>query len=153
MFWIIHTLVGILIALGLKNPLWIIPIAFLSHFLIDAIPHWDGFFDRIDFEKNYKVKIKKGDKIIRGADFIVSLLLVGYFTFQTYSYLIFLGAFFSLLPDIIKIGYYTKLKQNKFFINYLKFHSKIQKDTKVITGIIIQIITGIILAYFIIKLI
>lgn len=53
--------------------------------------------------------------------------------------------FISLLPDIVKVGYLTKLKNNKFFKKYMLFHSKIQKDVSWKLGILIQLIIAIIL--------
>jgi len=53
--------------------------------------------------------------------------------------------FISLLPDIIKIGYLTRLKDNEFFKKYMLFHSRIQKDVSWSLGILIQLIVAIIL--------
>jgi hypothetical protein len=36
-----HALTGALIGLSISNPLLALPLAFLSHFLCDAIPHYD----------------------------------------------------------------------------------------------------------------
>lgn len=153
MLYIIHILLGILIALIFNNPLLIIPLAFLSHFLLDMMPHWDGEFDKKDFEKTGVAKIKKSDIYIRSIDFISSICLLTYFFISSNNYNILYGAFFSLLPDFLKIGYYTKIKKNKYFKKYLNFHSKIQKDTQKIIGLIIQLIFFIILMILIIKLI
>lgn len=36
-----HALTGALIGLSIANPAIALPLAFLSHFICDAIPHWD----------------------------------------------------------------------------------------------------------------
>ena len=38
-----HTLVGVAIATNISNPFLAIPLAFISHFLGDKIPHWDFY--------------------------------------------------------------------------------------------------------------
>src|SRR5215831_4343927 len=35
-----HAIVGAVIGVCLKHPLKVIPVAILSHFLLDTIPHW-----------------------------------------------------------------------------------------------------------------
>lgn len=153
MFYIIHILVGILIGIIFNNPLLIIPIAFLSHFIIDMIPHWDGDFDKRKFEKTGIAKIKKSVIYIRVIDSFFSIILLIYFLYISNNYNIIYGAFFSLLPDVLKIGYLTPITNNKYFKKYLKFHSRIQKDINIIPGLIIQAIFLIILIILIIKLI
>ncbi|MBR9704788.1 hypothetical protein GOV12_05225 [Candidatus Pacearchaeota archaeon] len=152
MFWIIHILIGIIIGL-VFHPLAIIPIALLSHFIFDSLPHWDGDFDKKSFQKTGIAKIKKSVIIIRGLDMILALAILSYFLYLTKNNLILLGAFFALFPDLIKVGYLTNLKKNKTFKSYLNFHSKIQKDTKPLIGLITQIILAIILIYMIFSLI
>lgn len=41
-----HALTGAVIALAINEPWLAIPLAFLSHFAIDAIPHWDYAINR-----------------------------------------------------------------------------------------------------------
>jgi hypothetical protein len=153
MLWIIHTLIGIIIGLLFNNPFIIIPVAFLSHFIFDAIPHWDGDFDKKRFEKTGIAKIKKSVFIIRTIDMIFSMLLLAYFFYITKNNYLLLGVFFSLLPDFIKIGYYGIINKIKFFKDYLIFHSKIQKETSILKGLIIQIIFFLLLIWIIYQLI
>jgi tetrahydromethanopterin S-methyltransferase subunit F len=146
MFWVIHILIGMIIGIVFNSPLLIIPIALLSHFILDAIPHWDSVFDKIEFIKNGKTKIKKLDVFMKFFDIFLSIFIVfHFFKYYNKTTKIFLGIFASLLPDLLKIGYLTRIKNNKYYISYLKFHAKIQKDINWKKGIFIQLILLIIL--------
>lgn len=149
MFWLIHLFAGIIISSSVNSMILVIALSLLSHFIIDSIPHWDGYFDKKKFEKSGKINkadVKKTDVKIKSIDLILSLFFFLFFYIQFGNKLIFLGAFFALLPDFIKIGYLTKLKDNRGYLGYLRFHSKIQGNAKILTGIAIQ---GIILFFFI----
>lgn len=155
MFWVLHILLGMVIGLEFKSAWLIIPIAFLSHFLLDYIPHWDGFFDKEYFNKTGVAKINKIDVIIRTIDFVFIVLITISFY---YMYIIpgstinktnlILGAFMALLPDLVKLGYFTKLNKKSTYNKYLKFHSRIQKDVNWKKGLIIQGILLIILLLY-----
>ena len=147
MFWLIHLLAGIIIGSSINSIILVIALSLLSHFIIDSIPHWDGYFDKKKFEKSGKINkidVKKTDIKIKSIDLILSLFFFLFFYIQLGNKLIFLGAFFALLPDFMKIGYLTKLKDNQAYLSYLRFHSKIQGNAKILTGIVIQ---GIILFF------
>ncbi len=63
----VHTLAGILI--GLKVGSWKLAflIAFLSHFILDLIPHWDFF--------SFRDEITRRDKINAGIDITIGFLI------------------------------------------------------------------------------
>ena len=63
-----HALIGASIALKVTNPLLGIPIAILSHFIADLIPHWDA-------GTNHKLKSLTRLKIEAAADVILGFLL------------------------------------------------------------------------------
>ena len=148
MFIFIHFIAGLLIGLSFKSKVLVIILALVSHFLLDMVPHWDGDFDKKYFELTGKVHITKKDVILHIMDFF--MVIIGIFIFWHYTKIfninftkttVTLGIFMSLLPDLLKFGYVTKLKNKKSFRNYLKFHSNIQKkhwwlDWKV--GLVIQ---------------
>lgn len=155
MFWIIHILFGMVIGLEFHSAWLIIPIALLSHFILDYIPHWDGFFDKELFQETGIARITKRDVIVKTVDFSFMILISIYF-YSMYiesgltvnkTYLL-LGAFMALFPDFVKIGYLTRLKKRKSFQSYLHFHSKIQRDITWKKGLIIQLILLIILILY-----
>jgi len=59
-----HALTGALIGLGVGNPWIALPAAFLSHFVCDAIPHYDP-------------KQRDLAKLFRSYRFVVEFLLIG----------------------------------------------------------------------------
>ena len=152
MFWIIHALVGMILGLTLNSLVLIVVLSFVSHFFIDLIPHWDSYFDNHLFEKTGKIKIKKRDLIIRLIDISLTVSFVLFLYFRFNNILLILGSFSSVLPDMIKGGYITKLKSNKIYFNYLKFHSKIQGKASMIVGLVIQIIFFLMLNFILLRL-
>ena len=150
MFIFIHLILGLLIGLSFKSALTITVIAILSHFLLDYIPHWDGWFDKEYFERNGHAKINWRDIYVVSIDIAASIICM--FVFWHFTFLnhisynktnVAMGAFMSILPDIVKLGYFTRLKNNEKYLNYLTYHAKIQKapdevDWKL--GIVTQII-------------
>lgn len=141
MFWVIHILIGMIIGKEFNSPWLIIPIALLSHFALDAIPHWDGIFDKKDFKKTGKAKITDIDVMAKFFDIFFSAILVVFFFYNT-SIIdktpMFLGGFIAILPDMVKGFYITKLREKKSFIDYLKFHGEIQGEADMKEGIMIQ---------------
>src|SRR3989344_2590532 len=128
MFYIIHVLAGAAIAKFFPNILLIIILGLISRFLIDAIPHRDSLIDRDSFKKFYKVKITKKAVLFESIEALINLLIIFYIWIYFKNLLMLFAIFISLLPDIIKIGYLTRLKDNEFFKKYMLFHSRIQKD-------------------------
>jgi hypothetical protein len=138
MFIFIHLILGLLIGSILDSKILIIITAFLSHFLLDYFPHWDGFFDKEYFERTGTAYLTKKDLYIASIDFILAILTI--FIFWHYIHYsnidynktnIILGGFASIFPDLMKIGYATDLKNQKLYNKYLKFHSNIQKHEEV----------------------
>ncbi len=145
MFYIVHILAGATIAKFFPNILLIIILSLLSHFIIDIIPHKDSFSDKGLFKKKYEIKLTKRTILLEIADIFISILLIIYIYMQFNSSLMLLAIFISLLPDIARIGYITKLKNNKTFKKYMCFHSKIQKEVSWKLGLLAQTIATIIL--------
>lgn len=99
-----HMLVGGAIGMRVKNVWLVFLLAFLSHFLLDFIPHWD-YLDSV-IVSGFPFFIKVTPDIIAGM-----LLLVIVVCRQNVSEkilrLIFLGAGAALLPDLIQFLFYN----------------------------------------------
>jgi len=145
MFAIIHILLGSLIGLNLNSIILIILLSLASHFLLDVLPHWDGTYEKKLFQSNGKMTENKPTFIIRFIDFSLAFIIIVLLYLHFNSKLLVLGALVAVLPDIAKIGYLTSLKNKKFYIDYLKFHSKIQGNAGFKLGLIIQAIILIII--------
>ncbi len=74
-----HILTGAVIALVVDRPLISIPLAFVSHFACDALPHIDSgdFYDV--FERNKR----KMFRLVIGTDIILSILLLAFVLIQS----------------------------------------------------------------------
>lgn len=66
-----HGMTGAVIALSIKNPALAVPLAFASHFIQDAIPHFDNFAG-----PSGKNLLKKRFNIFLVCDFILSVGLM-----------------------------------------------------------------------------
>jgi len=142
-----------IIGVYFKSPLMIIPIAILSHFVLDAIPHWDGNFDRKKFRKTGKIIISDMDMIVKLLDIVASVLIITFFYMQSDRNLMVLGAIMAILPDISKIGYLTRLKDTKGYMRYIMFHTDIQRETSMRNGLSIQAICCIMSVILLIRMI
>jgi hypothetical protein len=145
MFYIVHILAGAVIARFFPGIIPIIILGIVFHFLIDMIPHRDTLFRKDKFLKTYKVDITASKVLFEFADIIPSLFLIAFLWLHFQSPLMMFSIFISILPDISRIGYVLGLKDNKIFIKYLAFHSKIQTDLPWIPGLLTQLIASIIL--------
>lgn len=97
-----HTLVGIVIASKIGNPAIGLPLAFLSHFLGDRVPHWDFF------TFNPQAKITPKIFLLIMLDFFLGLLIGLFFTFRALPNLplaatVFTAAFLANLPDGLEV--------------------------------------------------
>lgn len=148
-----HGIVGALVAQSLAwNPALAIPVAFLSHFALDTIPHWDyklhsvggDYNDSMTWTFSYGSSfIKDGLKV--GGDFllgvIVSFLLLRLLGFNT-SWVTWAGLVVAVSPDFFHFiyGHFP----NKIIESLQRFHkfchSKRRLDGRPWLGIGLQIL-------------
>ncbi len=141
MFYFVHILAGALIAKYIPS-LWpVIILSIVSHFILDIIPHWDGFTNKPS--KKYKLQINKKRIIIRAIDMLIGIILVFILFAKFSSTIMLIGIFFSLLPDMAKILYFTPLKNTKIIESYMHFHSRIQGKSNWKLGLLIQVLISI----------
>lgn len=126
-----HLLVGAAIVRAIPNPAVSLPAAFLSHFILDAAPHWDGS-PKAPFSK----------KVLGGvtADYIFGAALVYFIsTGQPNQILILLGAFLATLPDFIMAfsrHFQTPLAKLPLINHFNKYHIHIQTNVRFTHGLI-----------------
>jgi hypothetical protein len=97
-----HALVGTVIAAKVGNPALAIPIAIASHFLCDALPHWDTGYAR---EKESKKRFVTATTIDVVLGFVLSYLVIILFfpaTSLLYAFAIIITA---QLPDWLTAPY------------------------------------------------
>ncbi|MEK7187805.1 MAG: hypothetical protein AAB691_03090 [Patescibacteria group bacterium] len=122
--------------------------AFLSHFLSDAIPHWDYHTHSMKKALNplmsdFVITRKSGVDIAKIAvDFGLGMFL-GYLLFYSPSYnpwLLLGGAFFGILPDPLQFLYWKTRREP--LTSLQKFHVGIHAKTRIqewYVGIPVQI--------------
>lgn len=123
-----HMLVGAAIGSKTKNYWAIFILAVVSHFYLDALPHWE-YASRLAGVSNYEfltTTLKSLADIVIGATIIYWL-----FKSSNRSLFVFFGALFALLPDGLVFLYFllqtalgwnlTLLHSFYLFHNYLHF--------------------------------
>ncbi len=121
-----HALTGTVIALVIKQPALAIPLSFLSHYLVDAIPHF-SFADRDLFRRNFNTLLI--------LDAISCILLVGliYLLFPARWFVISFCAFLATSPDLAWAYYRLYLEKIKGrFVKYdliNRLHSRLQASS------------------------
>lgn len=104
MLSISHAVTGAFIATKVSNPYLAIPLIILSHYLEDAVPHWDAGTGLGSGSKTRGMAIKHG---------LIDLALAGFLVLAFYPQNLtslpsllasapIWGAFFGLLPDFIE---------------------------------------------------
>ncbi len=108
-----HGITGALIALTIKQPALAVPASFLSHFVCDAIPHWN-YLPGKEFTRKFN--------IILILDFIlsVSLMAILGLLFPVEKWLIWSCMIAAAIPDIMWFYY-------KFYVKKVR-HKKISLD-------------------------
>jgi hypothetical protein len=135
-----HGMTGAVIAITVKKPELAVPLAFLSHFLQDAIPHWDYGTGRPSgqfFSNRFNTFLI--------SDFLFSLVLmvlIGLaFPYQTW--LIVACMIAAASPDLMWGYYYLylqRIKRRKLRLNWLaRLHSKIEWSES-LPGAIVEVL-------------
>lgn len=129
-----HVLIGGAIASTIVNPEVGLSLAFISHPLLDLIPHWD-------FANHWQVKNKTKLFLESSLDFSFGVLL-SYLLFGQQVSLWYFGAcvFAAVVFDIIEAPYWFGWKFAPISLVY-NIQSKMQGKAKLPWGIITQIIT------------
>ncbi len=114
-----HALLGAALTRKMNSLLWGLPLAYISHFALDAIPNWDVGLTSI------------GNVCIIVIDGIIALLLIRLLStsvISTQREKIFLlaGGIFGILPDILSQG--AKVLGFPGSIPFESLHQSIQKN-------------------------
>jgi len=137
-----HAVIGATIAAKVGNPFFALPLAFLAHFLLDILPHWNP---HIFTEMQSTGKVSKKSVTIIVVDALLALIAGLFMAFQFWPdinrvIIILLGAFVGVLPDLIEAPYFFLHSKNEFLLKLIKFQGKFQWKTSPFVGILTQII-------------
>jgi hypothetical protein len=128
-----HALTGAIIGLVVASPA-ALPLAFLSHYLLDALPHFGWPEDRI---KVHKSKVFQNYLIAEA--FLCFLIVLVLFITQPANWgLAAVCAFLAAAPDLFSMGRYFKERAGKLWKPnvYQEFASRIQWFERPIGGIV-----------------
>lgn len=147
-----HAMVGAAIGASTDNLVYIIILAFMSHFILDALPHfdWGTWHGYKEFE------LERKDYVMAGIDIAMVLIFTYYLWHNTYDNKLLIGAFFAILPDLFDNVPFWKDTLRKYapFKHLHSLHKLIHfqiKEKYWIWGILTQI-TIILLALIILKI-
>lgn len=116
-----HALTGAFLVIAIDKPYIALPVAFLSHFVIDILPHWDH---RVP--KKWQRVVDLGDLFLAGL--LILLLIV---VIDKSVLLVLAGAFLGTLPDAMWLpeilqGRSVRMEGDKFLLKVRRAHHKIQ---------------------------
>ena len=146
----IHMLAGSLIAISIKSPFLAVPLAYASHFAMDAVPHF-GYPGGTDFKSAVKIAAKHKLTYVYSFITAVTLLAVSVSLVVTKNYYALLLGLVALFPDAFMTLYHFLVERNgrkidNFFTRLnLKFHGKIQYERP--WGIWIELVVFVMLSY------
>lgn len=135
-----HALTGGVIAYKIGNPLISLPLAFLSHFALDLLPHWNP---HITEEKKKLGHIKKSTMLLIFADSLLGLILGLLIASKKLPdaggvMLVIAGCFLGVLPDLIEAPYFFFGSRNRLLKHIIKFQTDHHTNVSALPGLIIQ---------------
>lgn len=138
-----HVLLGAAIATKVANPYLAVPLALLSHFILDKIPHWNPHIS--SETKKFGKPTKKSTTII-AVDATIALVggsLIAYNALPntTLAITILACCFVAALPDIIEIPYFYFKKRDGYLMSWIPSQKSWQTDTTPFWGLLTQVIT------------
>ncbi len=125
-----HALVGMVLAATIPNPWVSLPLAFLSHFLVDMLPHW-----------NWQPDTRPLSLLGIVLDLILLEIILARLSFQSPLQLnLAAGAFFAILPDLVEAPHIFLGFNNRYLKKLYDFQKSIQNRAPVLPGIITQLV-------------
>jgi hypothetical protein len=126
-----HALTGAVIGLSISNPWLALPLAFLSHFACDAIPHYDP--PETDKRRLFSSRRFMYEFLVAGAALCLVLVLL-LAAFRPHHWLqAAIGAFLATSPDLFWIPRFIRVLRTgidtPLHSPFLKFHSWVQWKT------------------------
>ena len=130
-----HAVVGATIGVLVPNPALSVPLALGSHFLLDAVPHWQETLPPYTPHRGTWVRIP--------IDAGLSVSLVGYIARSRHSAAaVWLTAGAAMAPDLDSVPYAIPrlVEGESAMTRYLRWHVGIQRETSSLLGLLPQIL-------------
>jgi len=133
-----HILVGAAVASKFSNPLLGLLFAFLSHFLLDRIPHWEYSAEALKQIRTrgirYCMPILLRVFMDVSLGFIILTLAVVFSTNRLSPEIVLIGGFFGALPDGLTFLLFIKRGSKNWIASLLRviylYHQKIHFNKK-----------------------
>jgi len=145
-----HVAVGVAIATKIPNPLLAIPLALMSHFILEKVPHWNP---HLNSETEKYGKPTRQSTIITAIDSTLALVTGSYFAFRAlpdigHAATILAACFFSVLPDVVEAPYFFLNYRKKIIKRWILWQKSIQVDWPVLPGLLTQLAVVLAAIYF-----
>lgn len=137
-----HVAVGAAIAMKVGNPYLALPLALISHLVLDRVPHWNPHF------YTEMKKYGKPSKVSTSIAVIDSFVALGLglaisasaLPDSSRAILVIACSFLAVLPDQIKTPFFFfKSLRKGWFKKYVTFERSLQVDTSFWPGILTQL--------------
>lgn len=138
-----HLLVGATLGSISPNPIVALLFGFLSHFLMDRVPHWDWR------PINFKLWLYAFLEFLFGAGLLFYLTKN-----STDPFLIWAGAIGGVLPDVLSVPYNLLNLKVRVLEPLDRFHNLVQRGNQqypMFARISLQIVTVILTSYFLLR--
>lgn len=139
-----HAAAGIAIGTLIANPVEVIPVAIASHYLLDAVPHWQETLAPYTPTKKTYIRIPIDLTLAVGIT-----ILAAHWQPQHVA-AIWTGAVFANLPDLDSIVVLVPRFKKGIVQKYWDWHCRIQRETSSLWGLLPQLVvvaTSLTLAY------
>ena len=146
-----HTLVGAAIASKIPNPYIALPLALISHLVLEKVPHWNPHLNT-EKSKFGKVTPRSFKIIVIDASIaLISGTLIASQKLPNYSSaaVVMAACFFSVLPDLVEAPYFFLNWDNKYTQKWIAFQKSIQSDAGVKLGLATQVVFSLAALYWI----
>lgn len=136
-----HVAIGAAIASKIPNPFIAIPLALISHLVMDQVPHWNPHSYT---EIKTKGKISNNTKYLALVDVAISLGLGFWIASRAlpdykHAAVILICSFAAVFPDVIKSPYFLFKQRIGLMKKWVDFERSLQVETAFIPGMLIQV--------------
>lgn len=155
-----HAIVGASVAsLVPAHPVLAFILGFASHFVLDAIPHWDYSLRSLEKGKGGRLDVDMvlnkafvGDLVRISFDALLglSIALIAFRDAEAFPYVILLGAFAAMLPDALQFAYFKWKREPLRSLQ--RFHMFIHAEGRIhdaARGILLQLVVVIVAITFV----
>ena len=137
-----HALTGGVIAYKIGNPALALPLAFVSHFIVDLLPHWNPHLAK---EKKRFGFISKKTTFLVVVDSLIGLTLGLFLAFKALPdikrmFFVVAGCFLAIFPDLVEAPFYFLHQKGKLMKKIVNFQGKIQYNAPFWPGMLFQVL-------------